>query len=628
MNTWKLDLGATVIDKGKVRFRVWAPKADVLSVGIILSQKGEKAIFPLEKDQRGYFSGTVDGVSDGERYFYVLNNKIELPDPASRFQPEGVHGPSQIIDPGCFVWTDDTWKGIPLKDFIIYELHVGTFTVEGTFQSIIPCLDYLHELGITAIELMPVAQFPGNRNWGYDGVYPFAPQNSYGGPGGLKALINTCHKKGLAVILDVVYNHLGPEGNYLNCFGHYFTDRYKTPWGDAINFDGQYSDEVRKFFIDNSLYWITEYHFDALRVDAVHGIFDFSAKHFLQELTETVRRHTISSGRDVSVIAESDLNDVKVLNSPANGGYGFDAQWNDDFHHALHTLITGETTGYYEDFGKVEHMEKAFREGFVYSGYYSRFRKRRHGSSSKRIAAHQFIVFSQNHDQVGNRMLGERLSTLVSFEALKLAAGIVLLSPYIPLLFMGEEYGEDAPFLYFVSHSDPALIEAVRQGRKKEFHEFKWQGEPPDPQSIETFLKSKINWNKRTEGNHRILLNFYKILITLRKTTPALSHLDKNCLYVNGLEDEKIVFMRRWKDFDHVFLIFNFNSADMKLVPSGIEGRWNKVLDSSGKIWNGPGSLLPDELNSGKEIIIRGQSFVMYSKGKPGSAAATKLSLC
>ncbi|MEP9411974.1 MAG: malto-oligosyltrehalose trehalohydrolase [Candidatus Brocadia sp.] len=615
MNNWKLDIGATVIDKEKACFRVWAPKVDLLSVCVI-SQKGEKAIFTLEKDHRGYFSGTVNGVSGGDRYFYVLNNTIERPDPASRFQPEGVHGPSQVIDPGSFVWTDDAWKGVPLKNFIIYELHVGTFTEEGTFQSIIPYLDYLQELGITAIELMPVAQFPGNRNWGYDGAYPFAPQNSYGGPDGLKTLINACHKKGFAVILDVVYNHLGPEGNYLNCFGHYFTDRYKTPWGDAINYDGPYSDGVRKFFIDNSLYWIIEYHIDALRVDAVHGIFDFSAKHFLQELTETIHRHTIAPGRNVSVIAESDLNDVKVINSPENGGYGFDAQWNDDFHHAIHTLITGETKGYYEDFGKITHMEKAFREGFVYSGHYSGFRKRRHGSSSRDVAAHRFIVFSQNHDQVGNRMLGERLSNLVSFETLKLAAGAVLLSPFIPLLFMGEEYGEDAPFLYFVSHSDPALIEAVREGRKKEFDGFKWQGEPPDPQSAETFLKSKINWEKRNEGNHKVLIDFYKNVITIRKTIPALSHLDKNCLYVNGLENEKIVFMRRWKDFDHVFLIFNFNSADMKLVPSGIEGRWNKVLDSSEKVWNGPGALLPDELNSGKEIIIRGQSFVMYRKGK------------
>ena len=316
---------------------------------------------------------------------------------------------------------------------MLYELHVGTFTAQGTFDAIVPHLDELKDLGITSIELMPVAQFPGDRNWGYDGVYPFAVQNSYGGPEGLKRLVNACHQRGLAVTLDLVYNHLGPEGNYLQDFGPYFTDRYRTPWGSAINFDGPESDEVRRFFIENALYWVTEFRVDALRLDAVHGIFDFSALHFLQELAAAVHEQAEQLNRRIYVIAESDLNDVRIVRSPELGGYGLDAQWNDDFHHALHTLLTGERTGYYEDFGRIQDLAKAFAEGFVYSGAYSPARRRRHGNSSKDLAAPRFVVFAQNHDQVGNR---HRLSALVSFEWLKLAAAVVLLSPFIPLLFI------------------------------------------------------------------------------------------------------------------------------------------------------------------------------------------------
>jgi maltooligosyltrehalose trehalohydrolase len=410
----------------------------------------------------------VQGVKPGTRYFYRLDGNTERPDPASKFQPEGVHGPSQVIDPH-FVWEELHWSGIPFSHYVLYELHVGTFTAQGTFDAIVPHLDELKDLGITSIEIMPVAQFPGDRNWGYDGVYPGAVQNSYGGPEGLKRLIDACHQRGLAVTLDVVYNHLGPEGNYLCDFGPYFTDRYHTPWGAAINFDGPDSDAVRRFFIENALSWVTEFRLDALRLDAVHGIFDFSALHFLQELAAAVHEQAERLNRRIYVIAESDLNDVRLVSSPELGGYGLDAQWNDDFHHALHTLLTGERTGYYEDFGRIQDLAKAFAEGFVYSGAYSPARRRRHGNTSKDLAADRFVVCAQNHDQVGNRLKGDRLSALVSFEGLKLAAAVVLLSPFIPLLFMGEEYGETAPFPYFVSHSDPDLIEVVRRGRRAEF---------------------------------------------------------------------------------------------------------------------------------------------------------------
>ncbi len=606
-----MKIGTNYAGNERCEFNVWAPLVNKVAVKII--SPVEKVI-PMEKDNEGYWKTSIAGITPASKYFYLLCDEKERTDPASHYQPDGVHGASQVIDHSAFRWSDENWRGIPLSEMIMYELHVGTFTPDGTFKAIIPRLDELRDTGINTLELMPVSQFPGERNWGYDGVYPYAVQNSYGGPDGLKHLVNECHRREISVILDVVYNHLGPEGNYLRDFGPYFTNTYHTPWGEAVNFDSAYSREVRNFFIENAIHWFNHYHIDALRLDAIHAIFDMGAKHFLSELSERVEEFSQKKGRKFYLIAESDLNDSRVVIPRESSGYGVDGIWCDDFHHAIHTLLTGEERGYYLDFGKIEHMRKSIHEGFVYSGEYSEFRKRNHGNSSKDIPAKQMVVFAQNHDQTGNRMLGERLSALVSFEALKLTAGIVLLSPYIPLLFMGEEYGEIAPFLYFVSHSDRALIEAVRQGRKKEFGEFKWQGEPPDPQSTETFLKSKIHWEKRNEGTHRILLDFYKNLITLRRTIHAFSHSDKKSLDVDSLEKEKIVFVKRGRDTNHVFLIFNFNNADVSITPALHDDTWSKILDSSEKIWNGPGSLLPKKLNYGDEITIRGQGFVVYNK--------------
>ncbi|OGW39333.1 MAG: malto-oligosyltrehalose trehalohydrolase [Nitrospirae bacterium RBG_13_39_12] len=605
-----MHIGAQYINSGTWEFVVWAPFLQCVELKIV---SPEKKLVLMEKDEHGYWKTLLTEIPADARYFYRLEKLRERPDPASYFQPEGVHGPSQIINHNSFHWKDNEWKGIPLSKMIMYELHVGTFTQEGTFESIITRLDELLDLGINAIEIMPVAQFPGERNWGYDGVYPFAVQNTYGGPDGLKQLVNACHKNGIAVILDVVYNHLGPEGNYLWDYGPYFTDKYKTPWGMTINFDDSYSNEVGNFFIENALHWFKNYHIDALRLDAIHGIYDRSAIPFLQELAERVEEFSDSEKRKFYLIAESDLNDTRVIRPRRLGGYGFDAQWCDDFHHSVHTLLTGEKEGYYIDFGKVAHLALSMKEGFVYSGGYSEFRKRKHGNSSKDIPADQFIVFSQNHDQVGNRMLGERLAGLVSFESLKLAAGAVLLAPYIPLLFMAEEYGEDAPFLYFVDHTAPALIEAVRKGRKEEFRAFKWEGDPPDPQSIETFLKSKIKWEKRETDHHRVLLDFYKHLIRLKKETPALSNLDKDSLDVFAFEDKKVLFIRRWKGGSEVFSIFNFNNADAKLT-APLTGGWRKILDSSENIWNGPGTLLLEKMTKGKEITVRSNSLALYVK--------------
>jgi maltooligosyltrehalose trehalohydrolase len=465
-------------------------------------------------------------------------------------------------------------------------------------DALIPHLDELKDLGVSAVELMPVAQFPGNRNWGYDGAYPFAVQRSYGGPEGLKRLVNACHQKGLALVLDVVYNHLGPEGNYLRDFGPYFTNRYSGPWGSCINFDGPHSDEVRRFFIENALYWVKECHVDALRLDAVHAILDFSAKPFLQELAEAVHDQGERVDRRVCLIPESALNDPKLIRPPELGGYGLDAQWNDDFHHALHALLTGENAGYYEDFGLLEHMAKAFREGYTYSGEYSAYRKRRHGSSSKDISPHRFVVFAQNHDQVGNRMRGERLSRLVSLEGLKLAAACVMLSPFIPLLFMGEEYGETAPFPYFVSHSDPELVEAVRRGRNEEFAAFGWQDAPPDPQEEGTFLQAKLDRALRDKGDHRILYRFFKELIRCRKNISPLGRLSKNHMAVSSYEEERILLIRRWSEAEEAALVFHFGKERQEIRLPLPEGIWKKAIDSSERVWHGPASAVPGTVTS------------------------------
>ncbi len=602
--------GSCYHGSGAGDFSVWAPFARDVALRLV---SPEERLVPMRRDRTGYWSCSVEDVHPGSLYFYRLDGERERPDPASHYQPRGVHGPSQIIDHGAFAWDDDNWRGIPLNEMIIYELHAGTFTPGGTFDAITGRLDDLTETGINAVELMPVAQFPGERNWGYDGACPYAVQNSYGGPDGLKRLVNACHGKGMTVVLDVVYNHLGPEGNYLWDFGPYFTDKYRTPWGWAINYDDAWSNEVRNYFIENALHWFGRYHIDALRIDAVHGITDMSARPFLRELAERVEEFSRSERRKYYLIAESDLNDPKVIRPRELGGFGIDAQWNDDFHHCVHTLLTGEGDGYYADFGGIAHLGKSLREGFVHSGGYSGYRKRNHGNSSKDRPAEQFIVFSQNHDQVGNRMLGERLSTLVSFESLKLAAAVTLLSPYIPLLFMGEEYAEDAPFLYFVSHSDAALVEAVREGRKNEFDAFAWKAEPPDPQDADTFNRSKIRWEKRTTGGHAAMLGFYKQLAALRRTTPALSRPVNDNLDVDELT-EKVLCMRRWAGDSHVLVLFNFGDDAGSLTIPLPPGAWKKVLDSADPKWRGPGGLLPEEIVPGRGVFMKGRSIALYGR--------------
>ncbi len=606
--------GATYLGNGRCRFLVWAPFVDKVEVRLTAP---DERVLPLEEDGKGYHHAIVENVTPGSLYFYRLNGKAERPDPASRFQPQGVYGPSQVVDSN-FPWQDGGWAGIPLEDYIIYELHTGAFTAEGTFTAIIPHLNMLMEMGITALELMPVAQFPGNRNWGYDGVYPFAVQESYGGPEGFKQLVDACHRQGMSVILDVVYNHLGPEGNYLADFGPYFTERYQTPWGRALNFDGPDSDEVRRFFIENALYWIRESHIDALRLDALHAILDMSPFTFIEELARSVHDEAENLKRKVYLIGESAANDVRLIRDVPAGGYGLDAQWNDDFHHVVHVLLTGEKTGYYQDYGKFRQLVKAFEEGFVYSGQYSAYRRRRHGTSSEDIPARRFVVFTQNHDQVGNRAQGERLSGLVSFEKSKLAAALYLLSPFIPLVFMGEEYGETAPFPYFTSHSEPALIEAVRRGRREEFAAFRWQGEIPDPQDEATFKRACLNHHLRHESEHQTLFAYYQELIRLRREVPALRNLDKKTMKVTGDEKAKILFLHRWQSGSEAVIIYNCGEDESVVSLPVPVGRWQKRFDSAEAAWGGGGSSTPGVLSSRGELIIQilPASAVLFVKEK------------
>ena len=607
----KMKIGSNYLGNGRCEFTVWAPSHEEVAVQIV---SPAHRLLPMQKDEWGYFKVIAEDIEPGTLYFYKLGGKEDRPDPASHSQPKDVHGPSSVVDHSKMNWTDTGWSSMPLEEMIIYELHVGTFTSEGTFEGIIPRLRELHEFGVNAIELMPLGQFPGNRNWGYDGVFPYAAQNSYGGSEGLKKLVNAAHQQGISIILDVIYNHFGPEGNCMSDYGPYFTASYQTAWGDAINFDKEYSYGVRNYFIENALYWFEKFHIDALRLDASDHIYDIGVKHFLQELAEKVDALSKKLGRKLYLTAENDLSDTKVIRPIESGGYGIDAQWNDAFHHCLHTLLTGEEAGYYEDYGKCEQLAKAFKEGFVYSGQYSPFRKKFHGSDSSAIPGHQFVVFTQNHDQVGNRALGDRLTHLVSFEALKLAAGVLLLSPNIPLIFMGEEYAEDAGFLYFVSHTDPELVEVVREGRKKDFVDFQIEGEFIDPFSPDTFQKCQLNWEERKEGKHKVMLDLYQHLIQLRRTVPALKILDKQNLEASVIEEDKLIFLHRWSQKSQIFCIMNFNQKDVPFKATPPTGNWQKTLDTSEPKWMGSGSTLPDKLMQEQELTIRPQSFVLYQQ--------------
>ena len=602
-------LGAVPLGEDRCSFTVWAPRAR--RVELCLGEPGTREV-TMTAAEGGYHLAVVDGCPPDTRYRYRLDGGDRMADPASRSQPDGVHGPSAVFDTRAHRWADDGWVPPPLWRHVIYEVHMGTWTRGGTFDDAVNVLDRLVDLGVTAVEPMPVAQFAGRRNWGYDGVFPYAVQNSYGGPDGFQRFVDACHQRGLAVVLDVVYNHLGPEGNRLAAFGPYFSDRYRTPWGEAINFDGRASDQVRRFFIDNALGWFADFHVDGLRLDAIHSIIDATARPFLAELVTATADLEAELGRSCLLIAESADNDRRVVTSPAIGGLGFDAQWNDDFHHALHALVTGERFGYYRDYGRIGQLARAVTDGLVFQGEYSSFRGRRHGTPTDGIQPARFVDFAQNHDHIGNRPRGDRLSTLVGFDALRLIAAVVLLSPGTPLLFMGEEYGDPAPFPYFVDHGDPDLIEAVRTGRAAEFAGG-WSESPLDPADPSTFQLAVLDGALAEKGDHARLRALHRFLIHLRHDHPVLSRSAAHQVRAEARGHELRV--QRATTAGAVCALFNFGRDDelvTALPETPDDGRWEMLIDSGEPDWGGNGATLPAYADGFAGLLIPRLGFAAY----------------
>jgi maltooligosyltrehalose trehalohydrolase len=518
-----MPFGAEITDDGRVRFRLWAPGARKVDLSLD-DAKGVVRILPMSSLADGYYEITTDQAKAGSLYRYRINGENEVPDPASRLNPADVHGPSQVVDPTEFEWTDDAWRSRAWHEAVVYELHVGTFSPEGTFAGVEARLDHLVELGVTVIELMPIADFPGKRGWGYDGVLLYAPETAYGTPHQLKSLIAAAHERGIAVMLDVVYNHFGPEGNYLGMYSpQFFTDRHHTPWGEAINFDGAHARPVRDFFINNTLYWLEEYHFDGLRFDAVHAIIDNSQQHIMTEIAETVRTYA-GADRNIYLVLENGANQARFLAAPGRSNK-YDAQWDDDLHHCLHTILTGEKDGYYLDYAEHPHAKlcRSLAEGFVYQGEYSNHEKQARGERSSHLPPTAFVIFLQNHDQVGNRALGERLGHIVKNEnALRAATAVLLLAPSPPMLFMGEEWNAPEPFPYFCDF-ESELATKVREGRKKEFQHFERFRDPahsdslPDPTQASTMTSARLDWSKLTAPGHEDWLDLYRRLLMIRQ---------------------------------------------------------------------------------------------------------------
>ena len=539
------------------RFRVWAPRAKRVSVLV----DGER--HAMERESRDWWAATVETAQAGSRYGFLLDDEDKpVPDPRSARQPDGVHGLSELVDHSAIAWSDAGWRPPTLGSAVIYELHVGTFTPEGTMDAAIGRLEYLRELGITHLSVMPLASAEGDRGWGYDGVALYAPLETYGGPDAVKRFVDAAHARGLAVLIDVVYNHFGPSGNYTGKFGPYVTDHHKTPWGGAVNFEDAGSAEVREFFIENALMWLGDYHFDGLRVDAVHAFIDRSATHFLEQLEEAVRELANHTGNEYVVIVESDLNDPRLVTAREAGGYGLDAQWSDDFHHALWAVLTGERAGYYADFGAMADLAKAIKEVFVYQGQYSQHRKRNHGGPVTALPADRFLGYIQTHDQVGNRAQGDRLSHVVDIGRVKIAAAMVLLGPFVPMLFAGEEFAASTPFQYFTDFHDRELGRLVSEGRRKDFAAFGWSPEQvPDPQEEGTFLGSKLHWDELDAGIHAEVLDWHRRLIRLRREEIALTS--------GKLADVRVSFDERqkwlWMTRGPIHVIFNAGGAEVRL---------------------------------------------------------------
>jgi len=549
-------------------FRVWAPRAEA-SVDVVVGT----ARHPMTRTAGGWWEATVADAGPGTRYLFSIDGGPARPDPRSASQPDGVHAPSELVDHGSFAWTDDRWRAVPLASSVVYELHIGTFTPAGTFDAAIEKLPHLLDLGVDLIELLPVAEFSGTRGWGYDGVDLYAPHHAYGGPFGMKRFVDAAHAAGAGVVVDVVYNHLGPAGNYLAEFGPYFTDKYATPWGMAVNFDDRGSDEVRRFVIDNALMWLRDYHVDGLRLDAVHAIVDTSALHLLEQMAIEVEALEVKLGRDLFLIAESDLNDPRIVSPREVGGYGIDAQWSDDFHHCLHAILTGERAGYYASFGAVEQLATAFRRAFVFAGEHDAHRGRTHGRPAVGVPGWRFLAYMQNHDQIGNRARGDRSSHLLDHDQLRLAAALVLTSPFVPMLFQGEEWAASSPFQYFTDHDDPELGQAVSDGRRAEFASFGWApDEVPDPQDPATFERSKLRWDELDVERHDSMFDWHRRLIALRRSHPALGAGRLEDVDVHFSEADRWISVLRWSpDRRHRALIAaNLGDHDITIpIPPG-----------------------------------------------------------
>ncbi|CAA9442271.1 MAG: GH13_10 / GH13 / GH13_9 / GH13_36 / GH13_ 11 / GH13_20, partial [uncultured Phycisphaerae bacterium] len=569
--------GAVGLPDGSVRWRVWAPLAGRVDLVLIDGERRRTvAMRPDDNnvEEPGHFAHVEPNVPDGQRYAYKLDGGEERQDPCSLSQPDGVPGPSAVVRPARFSWTDANWRGVRRADLVFYELHVGTFTPAGTFDAVIERLPALKELGVTAIEIMPVNQFPGSRNWGYDGVLSYAAQNTYGGPHGLARLVDACHAHGLAAVLDVVYNHFGPEANFLHEFGPYFTEKYKTPWGKAVNFDDAGSDAVRDFVLDNARMWLEEFHFDGLRLDAVHAIYDLGARHILRAIRDVADDVAARQNRDVHVVAESDLNDPRIVNPPERGGHGHDAQWSDDFHHAVHAFLTGERRGYYADYGAARQLAHVLNTPFLHAGHYSPGRRRKHGAPPTGLPGDQFVVCIQNHDQVGNRAKGDRLTTLLASPAKqRLAASLLLLAPHLPLLFMGEEYGEDRPFPFFCSFAGEDLTRAVREGRKREFAELVGGGEEvPLPDALETFQSAVLSWTWPDGTPRAGIRRLYADLLAARRAWPAMRDFTNRTARLLGQEnDGAVIELARGTGGDSLSACFNLTDRPQAL-PAGGEG--------------------------------------------------------
>jgi maltooligosyltrehalose trehalohydrolase len=577
-------------------FRVWATLPKKVEVQV------NAETFPMTVETGGWWNAIVPSAKAGDDYGFILDGEGPFPDPRSSAQPNGVHKLSRLVDQNSFSWTDEKFKPRPLSAAVIYELHVGTFTSSGTFLSAIEKLGHLTELGVTHIELMPVVEFSGNHGWGYDGVDLFAPHHALGRPDDLKKFVNACHACGLAMILDVVYNHLGPAGNYLSKFAPYFSKKFASPWGEGLNFDGADSGEVRRFFCDNALMWLRDFHFDGLRLDAIHGIVDMSATHFLEQLKIEVDQLSMKLGRDLILIPESDLNDPRLLWPRERGGFQLDAQWSDDFHHALHTVLTGEHNGYYSDFGTLAILAKALRHAFVYDGNYSTHRRRNHGRSSEGLSGHQFLGYLQNHDQIGNRAQGERTSQLINIGKLKIGAALVFASPFVPMLFQGEEWGASTPFYYFTDYQEPELAKAVREGRCREFAMFGWKPEDTaDPQAAETFEKSKLKWPELKQEKHARIFNWYKQLIRLRSDEPLLNNGRMDCVDASFDEVARSFIIKR----GNISVICNLSTHEQSISLG--RGRYQLLLTSEADnvLTNGQITMAPETVIIIKEIIER-----------------------